>query len=141
MQRSISFRRPEGAKGREQSAPRRIHTVLLFGAAAGGFMGQLGFQELLIIFVIALLVFGPKKLPELGKSLGKGLREFKKATEDLKSNWEDQMKEIEEPIKETAKDLKNTGHDMTTAIEQAAADPAHTIHTEPTEPAVPKEKV
>ena len=46
-------------------------------------MGQLGFQELLIIFVIALLVFGPKKLPELGKSLGKGLREFKKATEDL----------------------------------------------------------
>jgi len=104
-------------------------------------MGQLGFQELLIIFVIALLVFGPKKLPELGKSLGKGLREFKKATEDLKSNWEDQMKEIEEPIKETAKDLKNTGHDMTTAIEQAAADPAHTIHDQPTEPAVPKEKV
>ena len=104
-------------------------------------MGQLGFQELLIIFVIALLVFGPKKLPELGKSLGKGLREFKKATEDLKSNWEDQMKEIEEPIKETAKDLKNTGHDMTTAIEQAAADSAHTIHTQPTEPAVPKEKV
>jgi TatA/E family protein of Tat protein translocase len=105
------------------------------------FMGQLGFQELLIIFVIALLVFGPKKLPELGKSLGKGLREFKKATEDLKSNWEDQMKEIEEPLKETAKDLKDTGHEMTTAIEQAAADPAHTIHTPPTEPAVPKEKV
>ena len=104
-------------------------------------MGQLGFQELLIIFVIALLVFGPKKLPELGKSLGKGLREFKKATEDLKSNWEDQMKEVAEPIRETAKDLKNTGHDMTTAIEQAAADPSHTIHTEPTEPAVPKEKV
>jgi TatA/E family protein of Tat protein translocase len=104
-------------------------------------MGQLGFQELLIIFVIALLVFGPKKLPELGKSLGKGLREFKKATEDLKSNWEDQMKEIEEPIKETAKDLKNTGHDMTTAIEQAAADPSHTIHAEPTETTVPKEKV
>ena len=104
-------------------------------------MGQLGFQELLIIFVIALLVFGPKKLPELGKSLGKGLREFKKATEDLKSNWEDQMKEVEEPIRETAKDLKNTGNEMTTAIE-AAAEPSHTIHdTQPTEPAVPKEKV
>ena len=112
-----------------------------WGLLQEDFMGQLGFQELLIIFVIALLVFGPKKLPELGKSLGKGLREFKKATEDLKSNWEDQMKEIEEPIKDTAKDLKNTGHDMTTAIEQAAADPAHTIHTQPTEPAVPKEKV
>jgi TatA/E family protein of Tat protein translocase len=104
-------------------------------------MGQLGFQELLIIFVIALLVFGPKKLPELGKSLGKGLREFKKATEDLKSNWEDQMKEVEEPIRETAKDLKNTGNEVTTAIE-AAGDPSHTIHnTQPTETAVPKEKV
>jgi TatA/E family protein of Tat protein translocase len=116
------------------------------GAIIGGccrriFMGQLGFQELLIIFVIALLVFGPKKLPELGKSLGKGLREFKKATEDLKSNWEDQIKEIEEPIKETAKDLKNTGNEMTAAVEDAAADPSHTIHPEPTEPAVPKEKV
>jgi sec-independent protein translocase protein TatA len=104
-------------------------------------MGQLGFQELIIIFVIALLVFGPKKLPELGKSLGKGLREFKKATEDLKSNWEDQMKDIEEPIKDTAKDLKNTGHEITTAIEQGDADPSHTIHPEPTETAVPKEKV
>ena len=44
-------------------------------------MGQLGFSEMLVIFIVALLVFGPKKLPELGKSLGKGIREFKKATE------------------------------------------------------------
>ena len=47
-------------------------------------MGQLGFQEILMIFIVALLVFGPKKLPELGKSLGKGIREFKKATDELK---------------------------------------------------------
>jgi sec-independent protein translocase protein TatA len=40
---------------------------------------NLGIQELLVIFVIALLVFGPKRLPELGKSLGKGIRDFKKA--------------------------------------------------------------
>ena len=97
-------------------------------------MGQLGFQELLIIFVIALLVFGPKKLPELGKSLGKGLREFKKATEDLKSNWEDQVREVEEPIKETVKDIENTGQEMTTAF-----DPSPT--PQPTEQAVPKEQV
>ena len=100
-------------------------------------MGQLGFQELLIIFVIALLVFGPKKLPELGKSLGKGLREFKKATEDLKSNWEDQMKEVEEPIRETAKDIESTGHEVTTAFD--SSDASHV--TQPTEPAVPKEQV
>ena len=100
-------------------------------------MGQLGFQELLIIFVIALLVFGPKKLPELGKSLGKGLREFKKATEDLKSNWEDQMKEVEEPLKETAKDIENTGQDMKTAF-----DPSDMSGTsQPAEHTVPKESV
>ena len=57
-------------------------------------MGQLGLQEIIIIFVIALIVFGPKKLPELGKSLGKGLREFKRATEDLKSNWDDHMRDF-----------------------------------------------
>ena len=110
-------------------------------------MGQLGFQELLIIFVIALLVFGPKKLPELGKSLGKGLREFKKATEDLKSNWEDQMKEVEEPIKETAKDIESTSHEVTNAFDSSEAthvtEAAHATHVgaQPTESTVPKEQV
>ena len=100
------FRRSKGPNVANKVPPGHSRRCYYLGAAAGGFMGQLGFQELIIIFVIALLVFGPKKLPELGKSLGKGLREFKKATEDLKSNWEDQIKEIEEPIKETAKDTQ-----------------------------------
>jgi TatA/E family protein of Tat protein translocase len=98
-------------------------------------MGQLGFQELLIIFVIALLVFGPKKLPDLGKSLGKGLREFKKATHALKSNWEEQVREVEQPIKETAKDIENTGQDVTAAYNSSETTP------QPAEEAVPKENV
>jgi len=54
-------------------------------------MGSLGIQEMIVIFVIALIVFGPKKLPEIGKSLGKGLAEFKKASSDLVKTWEDEV--------------------------------------------------
>ena len=47
-------------------------------------MPNLGFPEIMIILVVALLVFGPKKLPDLGKSLGNGIREFRKGTQGLK---------------------------------------------------------
>ena len=69
-------------------------------------MGQLGFQELLLIFAVALLVFGPKKLPELGKSLGKGLKEFKRATNDIKSSWEEQVRDVEKEVSDTTEELK-----------------------------------
>ena len=75
-------------------------------------MGQLGFQELLVIFIIALLVFGPKKLPELGKSLGKGLREFKRATNELKSSWDDQVRDAESELSSTAQDFKDIERDL-----------------------------
>jgi TatA/E family protein of Tat protein translocase len=47
--------------------------------------------EILIILVIALIVFGPRKLPELGKSLGKSLAQFRRASEDFKRQWEDEV--------------------------------------------------
>jgi sec-independent protein translocase protein TatA len=55
-------------------------------------MGSLGMQEIVIIFIIALIVFGPRKLPELGKTIGKGLAEFKKASNELKQTWEDEVR-------------------------------------------------
>lgn len=47
-------------------------------------MGSLGIQEIAFIFVLALLIFGPKKLPEIGRTLGRGMAEFRKATNELK---------------------------------------------------------
>jgi TatA/E family protein of Tat protein translocase len=47
-------------------------------------MGSLGFAELAFIFVLALLIFGPKKLPEIGRTLGRGMAEFRKASNELK---------------------------------------------------------
>lgn len=55
-------------------------------------MGPLGFPELIIIFVVALLVFGPRKLPELGRSLGKSLSEFKRASNDLRSTLDEEIR-------------------------------------------------
>jgi len=55
-------------------------------------MGSIGTQEIIIIFIIALIVFGPRKLPELGKTIGKGLAEFKKASNELRQTWEDEVK-------------------------------------------------
>ena len=52
-------------------------------------MFGIGTPEIIIIIVVALLVFGPKRLPDIGKSLGKGLREFKKATTEFKDQFND----------------------------------------------------
>ena len=55
-------------------------------------MGPIGMPELVIIFVIALIIFGPRKLPELGKSLGRSINEFKRASNELKSTLEDEIR-------------------------------------------------
>lgn len=55
-------------------------------------MFDIGLQELVLIFVIALLVFGPKNLPQLGKSLGRAMREFRKASDEFRSTIETNLK-------------------------------------------------
>lgn len=58
-------------------------------------MGPLGWQETVFIFILALLIFGPKKLPELGKTLGKALTEFRRASSELKATFDREMSSIE----------------------------------------------
>ena len=55
-------------------------------------MGSVGLPELIIIFTIALIVFGPRKLPELGKSLGKSIAEFKRASNELKNTLDEEIR-------------------------------------------------
>jgi len=66
-------------------------------------MFNIGIPELLIIVAIALIVFGPNKLPELAKAFGRAMREFKRATEEVKESFEAETKDLEE-IKHTLTD-------------------------------------
>ena len=66
--------------------------------------GSIGMPELIIIFVIALVIFGPRKLPELGRSLGKSLSEFKRASHELRSTLDEEIHfEDQRPSEQTRK--------------------------------------
>jgi len=81
--------------------------------------GPIGMPELIIILVIALIIFGPRKLPELGKSLGRSLNEFKKASTELQNTLEQEIK-IEEQ-KEQA--VKAKERDATAEVAPLRVDP------------------
>jgi len=100
--------------------------------------GSIGMPELIVIFVIALIVFGPKKLPDLGKSLGKSIAEFKRASSELRNTLEEEVR-LEErkaaiaaapaaPI-ETPSDLATAQHAAVVPTEPTLV--AETVAREP----------
>ena len=71
-------------------------------------MGTVGVQEMIVIFLVALVLFGPKKLPELGKTIGKAITEFRRASSDLKATFEREMQNLErenETLKEATQSV------------------------------------
>jgi Tat protein translocase TatB subunit len=62
--------------------------------------GTIGFQELAFIFILALVLFGPKKLPEIGRTVGKAVREFRRASNELKATFDRELSNLEAETKE-----------------------------------------
>jgi len=63
-------------------------------------------QEIFIIMIAALILFGAKKLPDIAKGLGKGMREFRKATDDIKREFDESTKDVQDDIKDVSDSVK-----------------------------------
>lgn len=98
--------------------------------------GSLGVPELLLIFVVILIVFGPRRIPEIGRTLGKALGEFRKATDDLKSTIEREVR-LEELKKITPPSLESimTSEESVSRNEPLVPEPVPAAEPSP-EPAV-----
>ena len=89
--------------------------------------GSIGMPEMLIILVIALIIFGPRKLPELGRSLGKSLAEFKRASNELKNTLEEEIRLDEQRTTQDAAKAKETPPAPPT-VEPQTGEPAASAH-------------
>ncbi len=97
--------------------------------------GSIGFPELIMILSIALLVFGPKKLPEVGKSIGKALREFRRTSDEIKEKIEEEIQASEfRDIKKDIDQVTNFKFDISSEPEN----PYEHVESTPTEPAIDK---
>ena len=87
-------------------------------------MGPIGMPEMVVIAVIALIIFGPRKLPELGKSLGKSIAEFKRASNELKNTLEDEIRTEElQEARKSAQIPPSASAPVTTPAPAGAAAP------------------
>ncbi len=102
-------------------------------------MFGLSFWEIAIVLAVALVILGPTKLPELARSLGKGIREFRKATDDFKSTVEEGMSEPDSKLEDKNQQAQlNAGQ---TNAGQTEDEPAQLIEDEPPKPAAAPEPV
>lgn len=83
---------------------------------------NIGTSEMMLILFVALFLFGGKKLPELARGLGRGIREFKDASESIKRDISDQINNLEEEIDEVKADIKSLGEDIKEEKELSSKD-------------------
>ncbi|MGW8284816.1 MAG: Sec-independent protein translocase protein TatB [Candidatus Deferrimicrobiaceae bacterium] len=104
-------------------------------------MFGIGFQEMLVILVVVLIFFGPKRLPDLAKSLGKGIAEFKKASEEVRKGIDEAVRESEneEPDIDTPPPGHKAGTTSPPPGDATGIDPSPSAATEsPPSPPTPK---
>jgi sec-independent protein translocase protein TatA len=91
--------------------------------------GTLGMQEMIVIFFLALILFGPKKLPELGRTIGKAITEFRRASNDLKATFEREMQTLERESQSLGQVANVTAGDIFTRA--LNYDPDHEVRSLP----------
>lgn len=84
-------------------------------------MGPLGVPELIFLFVLALLILGPKKLPELGRSIGKGMAEFRRASNELRYTFEREMHNLERENQEFKKDVTEAASSIASSTSMSSS--------------------
>lgn len=109
--------------------------------------GSIGFPELLVILTIALLIFGPKKLPEIGRSIGKAMREFRKTSDEIKERIEEEInaeefREIKRDINQLTDFSSGTGSRPSSSSTKPASvsDPYRDLEAEPPSDNAPAEE-
>jgi TatA/E family protein of Tat protein translocase len=100
-------------------------------------MGNLGMPEIMMIMLLALLLFGPKKLPEIGKQVGKALGEFRRASNDLKRSIQDEMDKAQAGLDSISSEVKPEPKPEPSALASAAGAVAQQKAAEPATPSTP----
>ncbi|MCP3982585.1 MAG: twin-arginine translocase subunit TatB [bacterium] len=102
--------------------------------------GSLGGAELALLLVLALLLFGPRKLPQIGRTLGKGLSEFRRASNDFRASLErevdlESVKSVKNEVSQTVDEVRKLS--VARSTESSRKDPEPEKPAEPSEPAEP----
>jgi TatA/E family protein of Tat protein translocase len=104
----------------EWRSPGRRAAIL---AAEGRVFGTIGMPELILIFAVALLLFGPRKMPQIGRSIGRALGEFRRASNDFKRTIEDEVAADEiRDVERDLKEIRQVGQDVVKGVDPRILD-------------------